>query len=228
MGVLRSCYQSQAVFWPGGPALPIQWYWCPPGFKDYPYNHRFGSSVWDSDKPLDPDVGELGSAKRVYSKGALPGSVTGQMFCGHPSDFEGFGKPGAATFTGGIRDCCVSPGHAVGCCPGVFLGDTVTFTFTFPPVGFTICGCVIGKSGTATWDPVSSRFVGTVAVCGTTLQVVLDPAACSIQVSAADRPVTNHPTTLTKCSPFRLQELCFMPCPTIFDALAAFTIDLFG
>lgn len=211
MGSLRTCYSSEAVFWPGGPRLPIVWYHAAPGAKPFPSNHYFGSSVWDADKPFDPPVGEQGSAARRYSKGQLPDPrLQGDHFCGSLSDFEGGGAPGSAVFSGVVRKCCLPPGiHPVTCCPGVLLPDVlnVSCVAVDPVAG----ACLNGVAFIATWNPALGNWGGGAPACGDDIQATIG-TNCEITTRGSAVFITESPPVLHSCVPFLLTQDC------LFDA----------
>ena len=205
MGSLRSCYSTKAVFWRGGPLLPIVWYFAPHGAKTFKGNHVFGSSVWDSDKPFDPPVGEQGSAKRFYELGHLPGPVDGQRLCGVPADFEGDGSPGNALFVGGIRACCrVAPSHPlIGVCPGTLLGDVVHVDFTPDSVFGPPAMSVAGLSADLAWNGV--EWVGSASTVDTTFNLTFTRFA-DLDAIPSDRPVVQFFEHVDSCSPFAMHR----------------------
>lgn len=87
------------VFWQGGPALPITWYFCPDNAKIFPHVHAFGDGLFDSDKNYVPVIGEQERPPQPWYNGKNAWGYKGQCFVGTKEEFangltvESFNRP---------------------------------------------------------------------------------------------------------------------------------------
>lgn len=114
--VLRSCYRSQMRFDPARPDLTVEveWFYCPPGAKIFPYPTAFGSRNYTEVREYaDLSLGEVEITQR-YAKGLTPGSLTGQRFCGNVAAFASgvdlVNGPTVGLDCSGLPACCYAPG----------------------------------------------------------------------------------------------------------------------
>lgn len=113
MDLIRSAYIGQCRFFTDTDvATPITWYFSPPGAKVYTGRTAFRSSNWCAWQFDDPQLGELRSPRRTWSKGTAPVGINGQLLCGTDKQFR-FGDlstAGVAQFNAnGVRPCCLPP-----------------------------------------------------------------------------------------------------------------------
>jgi hypothetical protein len=107
---LRSCYQTSMVFRPGGPGVPIKWFWCHPDAKYVGVPTPFYSRNWE-DKSEKFDEGGEQPGKRPWLPGLRPHLLDGMRLC-RPITYLMFGIHAGMTLrrkvtTGGVPICCL-------------------------------------------------------------------------------------------------------------------------
>ena len=149
MDYLRSCYSTVARFDPALPdeLLDIHWYFTEPGATLLAGPTPFRSKRWWRLGADDGNLGEVGGAPCVYSKGVTPSPYPPQTPCGNPDDFRNGIELGGVNPIGpnGVKSCCNSP---LPCCGGhAVMGDTVTLTL--PPA---VAACWGADTVGLTWN----------------------------------------------------------------------------
>jgi hypothetical protein len=82
MDFLRSCYKTKVVVWNDFPRLEdVEWYFCKPLAKSFPYQHAYGSLNWGKFTLQGP--GEKNGAARPWYNGVNRYGYNGQDFCGN-------------------------------------------------------------------------------------------------------------------------------------------------
>jgi hypothetical protein len=111
MDVLRSCYSTSMQFSPGGPNVPVDWFWCPPGAKYFTNRHTFGSLVWDGGQSVGTHtIGEVPGAPRVWRNGSIPGPYPGDHPAGPLASFvSGCSGQPDLPWSGGMPTACAVP-----------------------------------------------------------------------------------------------------------------------
>jgi len=94
MDYIRSAYVANFRFEPGGPLVPVQWFFAKPGAQHFPGQHGYYSLQWE-DSHLAAPVGEQGnSSTHVYSLGQGPAELNGRCVkCVNPALFNSDGSP---------------------------------------------------------------------------------------------------------------------------------------
>jgi hypothetical protein len=90
MDVVRSCYAARMRFDPSQPDLwtNVEWFFCKPGAKVFPFYHRFASSHYDGSKSLlDQSLGEEDHEFPPWRRGDPPAAADGQSYCGPLAHF---------------------------------------------------------------------------------------------------------------------------------------------
>lgn len=110
MDMLRSCYITQMRFLTDDPTPHwVTWFFADKNAKPFPYQHRFGSLNWASEKAGGNEIGEVPGASRGWSNGANVLRKRGRKFCGK-RDYFADGAPHDAfdlcTDVEGNTDCC--------------------------------------------------------------------------------------------------------------------------
>lgn len=111
--MLRSCYDVDMVFWPGGPPIRVRYFFTAKGAKIIDGPNLFNSRNWEDDKTQVFDLGEQ-PGPRTYYRGQRPFCAFGKVNCGFGKKFadgqEGpFNPPLAVTFQGVPKCCCGCP-----------------------------------------------------------------------------------------------------------------------
>jgi hypothetical protein len=108
----RSCYTRNMILVPGGPAVPVSWYFAKEGAKPFPFPHRFGSAIWDYTRGVPTTLGDQATSPMVWRNGSPLNTSGGLQFAGDPAFFRG---EGPSSFTplilapDGTPVSCLSP-----------------------------------------------------------------------------------------------------------------------
>lgn len=123
MGWLRSCYQRPMRLTPGGPLVPVRWYFTRKDAAVFPFPHRFGPATWDSIHKQPSDLGDQADLPMRWSNGANINGTDGRRFAGPVRAFR-FGAlpfdPAIPRGAGGVPVACL-PGI-----PGIAKGGSST------------------------------------------------------------------------------------------------------
>jgi hypothetical protein len=144
MDVLRSCYSTDAVFWPGGPPITITWYRAPIGAQTFTEPSVFRSLNYGLALGT---IGEVEGAPRPWRNGSNPIDSLGINVCGPTTLFStGQSGPGVAQFKpSGARSCCFSPVAGIVGSGGAKADGSATFP------NFRSCA-IFNHAGTAEFD----------------------------------------------------------------------------
>lgn len=108
MDFIRSCYETNFLFYPGSPVVPVRWYFAPRGATIFPGVNEFVSANWDDTKGDSGFLGEQGGP-RPWNSGTTPRFMLGKEVC-DPIEWFRIGQPpvllGKPATRGGVPICC--------------------------------------------------------------------------------------------------------------------------
>jgi hypothetical protein len=187
MDVMRSAYRVNMRFTPGGPLVPVQWYFAKPGAKVFG-DHGFMSLNWEDDPELPGAVGEDRGTSPSWFYGWSPSTLNGKCpKCYDPSLFGPLGMPTGLLFDNPVDSSNVPApcwqcqqaqsqlgdvSTYVNSCGGLIVNGSATVN---PPcnctnVPLTLYAHLVatGDVITLTFDPIFERWGGSAVttVCG--------------------------------------------------------------
>lgn len=118
MELLRSCYHASMRPYTDRPDIIVagRWKWCPADAQVVPYEHAFGSHIWDCwGTNVDGVIGEQAAESYPYNLGASPVRAEGKRTCGTAADWAATAPYDAERVGDGALDpdglpaCCIEP-----------------------------------------------------------------------------------------------------------------------